>query len=190
MSEPAPTISAAGGRGRDVWLRTRGDRLERYEAGAGNRPRHIEQSAPTIDTGTRQAEWVYVNGNQENAARRPIDAPAPTVLFGHNKNEVSWTRERPATTVTADPRIARPGHHGSADERDPAERSMTDSIPVTIDQAAALQSFPPGYPWQGSKTKQHEQAGNAVPPLMARAILAALTAHEPAPGPQGGDVSE
>ena len=92
------------------------------------------------------------------AARRPIDAPAPTVMFGHKKNEVSWTRERPATTVTADP---------------------DNSIPVTVEQAAALQSFPPDHPWQGSKTKQHEQVGNAVPPLMARVILEALRLHTP-----------
>ena len=80
--------------------------------------RPMDEPAPTVTGKSRSDEWVYVNGNQENAARRPIDAPAPTVMFGHNKNEVSWTRERPATTVTTDPRIARPGHHGSADERE------------------------------------------------------------------------
>ena len=120
--------------------------------------RPMDEPAPTVTGKSRSDEWVYVNGNQENAARRPIDAPAPTVMFGHKKNEVSWTRERPATTVTADP---------------------DNSIPVTVEQAAALQSFPPDHPWQGSKTKQHEQVGNAVPPLMARVILEALRPHTP-----------
>jgi DNA (cytosine-5)-methyltransferase 1 len=47
-----------------------------------------------------------------------------------------------------------------------------ESLRISVADAAALQSFPPGYPWRGGKTKQHEQVGNAFPPLLAEHVLA------------------
>lgn len=114
-----------------------------------------------------------------------MDRPAPTVVTtrrskdglvigrqlppGEGENVGGWGWARPSTTVAADPRIADPGYR-KGNER----QFRPDGIRVTIQEAGVLQSFPATYPWQGTKTKQYEQVGNAVPPLMAAHVLAAL----------------
>jgi DNA (cytosine-5)-methyltransferase 1 len=50
-----------------------------------------------------------------------------------------------------------------------------DTIRLSVQDAAVLQSFPADYPWRGSRTKQLEQIGNAVPPRLAMHVIA--TAH-------------
>jgi DNA (cytosine-5)-methyltransferase 1 len=88
-------------------------------------------------------------------------------------DDVSWVRERPATTALGDPRIGRPGHKGR--EAGGESHYAVDSVRITIEQAAVLQSFPPDYPWRGTKTARFRQVGDAIPPLLARHVLAALT---------------
>lgn len=46
---------------------------------------------------------------------------------------------------------------------------------LTDAQAGTLQTFPPGYPWHGSRSSRFQRIADAVPPVMAAAVLGAAT---------------
>lgn len=45
---------------------------------------------------------------------------------------------------------------------------------LSVAEAGVIQSFRPDYPWHGTKAKQAEQVGNAIPPVLAAAVLRGL----------------
>lgn len=102
---------------------------------------------------------------------------------GRNIGGHGWVSDRPFTTVTGDPRISKPGRH----DPEQSGSQQADAVRVTLQEAAVLQGFPPDYPWAGTRTACCAQVGNAVPPPLAFAVLAALTGRR---GPHGIKVLE
>lgn len=149
--------------------------------------RSSDKPSQAITEKTRS--WMqYVNGNQANSCRRDIDKPAPTVHFGARSNKVEFqfcgagvtsqktagqrprNADEPAHTITGKGTAAFKTAQALGDGwRHYPDGTMARR--VTVEEAAVLQSFPADYPWRGSITKQFQQVGNAIPPLLAKRIL-------------------
>lgn len=144
--EPSPTLTANGQR----WLlHTNRDQREdgARQVVEGGRP------APSL-TAKSGGQWVL--------------RPSQTV---GGRNVGGWGWERPAMTVCGDPRFGEPGHR---DREGGEPQFRNDGVRITEREALILQSFPPDYPVQGSRSKRFEQIGNAVPPRLAMHVLASL----------------
>ncbi len=171
LDQPAPTVMFGHSANEVVW------QFRDSGPGAERAPRPVSAPSCTIraqGSGGHPAGVRWVQGNQRTRGqdgyhRREVDRPAPTITSGYRF--AKWIYGRPATTVQGDPRIAPPGHR----DREGGEAQFGEgTVRVTVEEAACLQSFPAGYPWRGSKSARYRQVGDAVPPLLAVAVLGSL----------------
>ena len=171
---PAPTITAGHDSGNRVWASKNmgAGMIERH----GDRPgRSEDQPAFSIRAsagGTEPGGFVW--SDEERTWTRKVTVEEAAILQSYPaplRPEIeAWRwKDAPATTVAADPRITAREHHYHGEQAKTA-------LKLTFPEASTLQSYPRGFEFSGARTKQFLQVGNAVPPLLAEAILRAVLA--------------
>lgn len=149
---------------------------------------------PSVTLTSKGFRWVVGAGATGEGTPRDVDTdPAPTITtkgtaYGLEgledyvgpapvaavDGDTSWVHNRPSPSMVASSApdvVAAPGYRKPGD---PPRQKTPGSVRVTVQQAGMLQSFPADYPWQGSRTRQYQQVGNAIPPLLGRAFVEAV----------------
>jgi DNA (cytosine-5)-methyltransferase 1 len=103
------------------------------------------------------------HGQIFNGGGRPIDLdqPAPTLLASMGGNKTPWI-----DTLGIVPEYHSYLRNGGS----PRSGLVPGARRITVNEAAALQTFPSNMQFAGSRSSQYRQIGNAVPPRLATTI--------------------
>lgn len=166
------------------------DSLQLYSTGAPFIPTNVSMSGPlatwyidprlegvTLHESRSHMEsdlhrYLFASSFAHTVKRSPNLRDFPEPLLPNHDNVGSDTtpfldrfrvqlRNQPSTTIVS--HIAKDGHYYIHPESSQC-RSLT------VREAARLQTFPDNYFFEGNRTQQYHQVGNAVPPLLARKI--------------------
>ena len=200
LRSPAPTIMFGARSNKVEWM---GAEDAKDPAANGRRVTIGEASALQSYPGMLRSNYGS-GGDASKRGERSADQPAPTLTSKADRNKwdgernvtvdeaaalqtyPAWVDNRPAPTIVGTRRseggmlIGRQLDDNSRRDKGGRQTSvgltpgMLPGVRVSGEQAATLQSYEPPFVWCGTKTKQFLQIGNAVPPLLAEHILAAL----------------
>ncbi|MFF7130354.1 DNA cytosine methyltransferase [Streptomyces sp. NPDC008240] len=171
--EPWVSMAEALGWVDGLIVNTRGER----KTAGGN---EFSADRPSWALTEKTRSWVlqtnrgHVRTDGQRQLVNPERQPAPTVT---TKTGEQWMLRSNSQAKAAVRNIDEPastlffGHRCN----EVAWTDGTEKRGITQAEAAVIQSFRPDYPWQGTKTKQFEQIGNAVPPLLAAHVVSAAT---------------
>lgn len=111
---------------------------------------------------TRRPSPTVTGGGTETGGAEPFSSTSRKAMQAAMDNPDHWAWKRPSPSA--------PGTNGHV-----GGKQAGGHLNLTLAEAAALQSFRLGYPFQGLKGKRSLQIGNAVPPLLAAHVVSAAT---------------